>query len=609
MLGGISTSPLLQALGFAILNSVWQLATLWLLYIILSGLFKPKALIRFRMAVLFQTTGFVWFLFTLNYYYGYCLDAQAFALLSQTQQNEAAYHSNSFSYIFSYARFLLPYLSVAYLLLLFSLVIKWIRSFTYTIRIKSEGLVKIDVDWRLFTQRMSALLGIKPEVKIYLSEIVKGPVTVGFLKPIILIPVASINHLNIEQLEAVILHELAHIKRFDYVVNILLSLIEMVLFFNPFTHLFSKQINQNRELACDDWVMQFQYDGAMYAEALLKLATVQQAQLSMHAANNKKQDLLLRVRRVVGQSEQFFSYRQQVLALITMTLILGCMMWFNPLSISTAVSAQTKTQQTSSPKTRLAKKTEDLFFNPAYILQTTIWPDVTPTMNFDANEKLVRLPSDASIRNDENRLPVMTASLVNPEDPSAIYANGLQLMLDSLAVNKMNLVQANALLTQDKIAVYEQQVQRLAQQMNKQFATTIRLFKRDSIATELQRKASQIKALAATQEVNKTIEGFIKTNAAKLKLMEDSLKKMSYRFAASPVNSDGLQFMFMEDTDIPVPVYSFETKADVNIRNKTKAFIERKLSGDTISIEELEFIRNKKQNTDSTQKKRIIILL
>ncbi len=70
---------------------------------------------------------------------------------------------------------ILPYLSVSYLLILLFLCFKWIRAYNLTQSIKTKGLQKIEVNWRLFVKQLSGQLGIKREVKIYLSEMVTTP--------------------------------------------------------------------------------------------------------------------------------------------------------------------------------------------------------------------------------------------------------------------------------------------------------------------------------------------------------------------------------------------------------------------------------------------------
>ncbi|RYY28570.1 MAG: M56 family metallopeptidase, partial [Sphingobacteriaceae bacterium] len=87
---------------------------------------------------------------------------------------------------------------------------------------------------------------------VYLSAKITVPLTIGFIKPIIVFPVALINQLSAEQTEAILLHELAHIKRNDYLLNLLLCVIQSFLFFNPAIWLMQREINKYREQSCDD---------------------------------------------------------------------------------------------------------------------------------------------------------------------------------------------------------------------------------------------------------------------------------------------------------------------------------------------------------------------
>ncbi len=229
----------------------------------------------------------------------------------------------------------IPYLSVAYIFLLVFLFFRFCKNYKNTQLIKSAGLQKMDVHWRLFVHNMASRLSIKQEVKIFISSIVNSPLTIGFLKPVILIPIASFNHLTTEQIEAVILHELAHIKRADYLYNLMIAIVEIALFFNPFTQLISRIIKKERENNCDDWVLQFQYNASMYAEALLQIAYLQtNPLLSMNVSGKNKGDLLSRIKRIIQPQKQTFNYRQQLLALLLMTGIFSCIAWYEPISNS-----------------------------------------------------------------------------------------------------------------------------------------------------------------------------------------------------------------------------------------------------------------------------------
>src|SRR3954453_9355071 len=267
-------SVFLQALGYAIANSLWQIALLWLLVVLINNIGKLSSSKKYFIAVTAQFAGFVWFAFTLQYYYSRCAEALS-QISAASSLNNGSYiyepavkdFSSAVFYYTIKAEQYMPYLSIAYLCILIFLIIRLSRAFYFTQQIRKTGLQKPDVEWRLFIKRTAAYLGIKKEVKIYFSNIIKSPVTIGFLKPLILVPIASINYLTTDQLEALLLHELAHIKRADYLINILHSIIEIILFFNPFVQLLGRLIKKERENSCDDWVLQFQYKPAMYAEA------------------------------------------------------------------------------------------------------------------------------------------------------------------------------------------------------------------------------------------------------------------------------------------------------------------------------------------------------
>ena len=270
-----SQSPFLQALGYTIVNSLWQFAFLWLIYLAINCIISLSAHKKYAAAVSLQLAGFAWFIITFIFYYNKCI------YLANTgyEFNEGLVSFGQMSYTGSLkdrmllgilrTEVFLPYLSVAYLIIFFFLIIKWIDAFRFSKALQVTGLEKIDVPYRLFVNKLSHQMGLKRSVRVFLSHYVKSPLTVGFLKPIILLPFASLNNLSCDQVEAVLLHELAHIKRSDYLFNLLLSVIEVALFFNPFMQLLSRHIKRERENSCDDWVLQFEYNASNYAKALL----------------------------------------------------------------------------------------------------------------------------------------------------------------------------------------------------------------------------------------------------------------------------------------------------------------------------------------------------
>lgn len=384
-------SVFLQSLGYAIAHSVWQTALVWLLYISITGLLPMGAAAKYRLGVAAQSIGFIWFLFTFQFYYQQYHQAwQPVRTAAENMQPIATTGTGLLSALLQWmlkGERLLPYISMAYLLLMIFLCIRWFMGYRQTQLIRYQGLHKMPAEWRLFVQKIAAQLNIKKNVRVFLSEQVSTPLTIGFLKPIILVPMASINHLSTQQMEAVLLHEMAHIKRYDYLVNILLSIAEIGLFFNPFTQLISKSICKERENSCDDWVLQFQYEAPVYAEALLRIAYLQQAPALAMTATGKKNDLLYRVKRMIEQKENRFSYRKQLLAFFIVTGILSSVAWLSPIKSSRneqPIATQSKKIKPATPAKRaqsytvepMAIRVDNPLFNPVFFLSKPLQAEV-----------------------------------------------------------------------------------------------------------------------------------------------------------------------------------------------------------------------------------------
>ena len=323
----IEQSLFLRALGQAIGHSLWQVAALWLAYTALSNIGKWTANRKYQLAAAVGLTAFLWFVVTLvkSYFTMPPLQLQASVYAENSAEPVSTlpdyllfiYHSTATS-----LRSLMPYISCAYLLLFVVLSIRLSNGFRQVKLFATQGLEKTGVEWRLFVQQHAVALGITKKVEIFTSQFVQSPLTLGFWKPIILMPVASLIHLTTAQVESILLHELAHIRRHDYLVNIFLQIAETALFFNPFMRLLLKQVKQERENSCDDYVLQFQYSPKDYAKALLAVEhNKNPALLALAAKGNQSFQLLNRVKRMVAPQPKAFSYRQQLGLLLLLTVL------------------------------------------------------------------------------------------------------------------------------------------------------------------------------------------------------------------------------------------------------------------------------------------------
>jgi bla regulator protein BlaR1 len=300
----VGQSNFLQALGWAVLNSLWQMAFLWVIYQVISSVYRSaKSSQKSYLATGLILIGFTWFIYT------FC----SILLASPANVISADFISaNGNERLNAWMSTMLPIASVTYLVLLLLPVFYFVHNYRYVQNIRNNELSKVDVDWRIFVKNVAARMGIKKPVRIWLSGIVTSPVTIGYLKPVILLPVAAINQLSTQQLEAVLLHELAHIRRYDYLVNLIIRCIQTILYFNPFVKALVKTVEMEREKSCDEMVMQFQYDPHGYATALLMLEKISYLPRPLAvAAAGRKSDLLNRIECLLGvQKKQVISFNK-----------------------------------------------------------------------------------------------------------------------------------------------------------------------------------------------------------------------------------------------------------------------------------------------------------
>ncbi len=328
-------SVFLQALGSAILNSLWQGFIMWLIYETINAAYRTaSAKFKNNVSTILLFFAFAWFLTSFISKFFYTEKIISLAALPVNNVTQLSPHNSSFiQTILSYAINSLPYLSVAYIFLLFFLMAKLFAAYRYVYFIANKRLLIPPAELQTFANKVAKQMRITKKIGVWISHHIDVPATIGFIKPVILIPVASINNLSASQLEAIILHELSHIKRNDYIINIITSVIETILFFNPFILLLSKVIKRERENCCDDFVLQYSYDPHSYASALLCLEKSRRnnLQLAIGAVSGKKQ-LLSRIKRITDchvVSKQF-NYGQKLLALLLVTGIFCSVAWLSP---------------------------------------------------------------------------------------------------------------------------------------------------------------------------------------------------------------------------------------------------------------------------------------
>jgi HEAT repeat protein/beta-lactamase regulating signal transducer with metallopeptidase domain len=194
---------------------------------------------------------------------------------------------------------LFPWLVAFWTLGVIVLSLRLIGAWVRTRRLRIDGTSAVEPACEKVLDRLVAKLGVLRPVRLLQSSVLQVPAVIGWLRPVVLIPASLTTGLTIPQLEAILAHELAHIRRHDYLVNLLQALVETLLFYHPAVWWISRQARQEREHCCDDVAVRACGDRKLYAGALLTLEE-HRAMTLLPAATGG--DLLARIRRIAAPS-------------------------------------------------------------------------------------------------------------------------------------------------------------------------------------------------------------------------------------------------------------------------------------------------------------------
>ena len=140
--------------------------------------------------------------------------------------------------------------------------------------------------WQSRLERLMERMGVSRRVELLVSSLAQTPAAIGYLAPVIVMPLSALSGLPVEQVESLLAHELAHIRRADYLVNLLQSLAEAILFYHPSVWWLSNEIRVERELCCDDIAVEVSGDVLTYARALVAVESTHPRRLRAAVAAN-----------------------------------------------------------------------------------------------------------------------------------------------------------------------------------------------------------------------------------------------------------------------------------------------------------------------------------
>ncbi|MCP4986808.1 MAG: M56 family metallopeptidase [Colwellia sp.] len=274
-------SPLLYSLSLTLVHFLWQgLLVALILKSVLFIVDKNKSKLRYALATFAMLANAVLATLTFIMVYpdtslGINSNISAIQLTSLvnelTQQNTLSTYQELLPSILAYS---LPYLSLLWLATIAILASKLLIEVRNVNNLPLHSSVAPSSELLARFNELAKQIKLTKAPRLLISLKAEVPMAIGWLKPVVLLPASMVTGLDSAQLEMLILHELAHIRRHDYLVNFLQTLIELLFFFHPSVHWIGKQMRDEREYCSDDIAVQHCGDAIAYAHTLTDTASL-----------------------------------------------------------------------------------------------------------------------------------------------------------------------------------------------------------------------------------------------------------------------------------------------------------------------------------------------
>ena len=240
--------------------------------------------------------------------------------------SEAGENSKFFTLNFHKYRTLLNQVAgvigIIWILGLLFLVFSKIQAYFTLKRIKNNKCNVRSIKWGNTLKEISATLNLKKHVDVLFSPFVNSPLSFGFLKPVILFPLRLTTGLSNEEIKCILIHELAHNLRNDYLYNIFQNVIEVLFFYHPGIWWMSKNIRTQREIICDKIVLDNRISEKYYINTLIKLSELQVRDSNIAiAAKRTENELFTRIKYIIGKSDTSRKRKGNPLIIVGFVLI------------------------------------------------------------------------------------------------------------------------------------------------------------------------------------------------------------------------------------------------------------------------------------------------
>lgn len=349
-----------QIIGLGILHSLWQITLLWLVLVVALRLWpKASSSVRYALSISILILSILATAATVVYGWQTQMTSEEISGVTggSGQTIEIVYIKVKQTILTGIANALNASAPILAWLWCTGLVLMGARFggsvfYLNTLRAQ-ENTAAISPIWEHELKRLSQALGLRREVAIATSTRISSPLTLGHFSPIILVPAGLLSGLSTAQIEAILVHELYHVRRYDYIVNICQALVEVMLFYHPAIWHINNIIREERENCCDDETVAFCGDAMAYARALTQLQeinTLTKPTLAMSATGPNSGNFTNRIKRLFNIYPNPAKARSKgVFAICFLILYLGAVL--ATANVSTAQKGQPENESLNTSVT------------------------------------------------------------------------------------------------------------------------------------------------------------------------------------------------------------------------------------------------------------------
>jgi beta-lactamase regulating signal transducer with metallopeptidase domain len=328
------TAPLAQAVGWALLHLLWQATIVAaILAAALTLLKRHSANTRYAVSCAALTLVFTMFIATAYRAYepaatpvhgAPAADTEKMVPVTQVPVLLAAAATESWRdraiEAAAAAQRWLPAIVAIWLAGVIVLSSRLLVSWARARHLVHRGGNDASAQWQHAARRLSDALGLRRAVRLVESAAVEVPSVIGSLRPVVLLPASTLTGMTPEQIEMVLAHELAHIRRHDFFVNLLQAMVETLMFYHPAVWWMSRRVRIERENCCDDLAVAVCGNPLQYARALTRLEELRSHAPAISVAANGG-SLIDRIRRLVAERAESTASTSRWAAAIAMLSI------------------------------------------------------------------------------------------------------------------------------------------------------------------------------------------------------------------------------------------------------------------------------------------------